>query len=42
MKYSALLRIVGMVTSVVVFGSAQAQENPAKNYPDKPIHVILV
>ena len=40
-KYSALLRIVGMVTSVVVFGSAQAQENPAKNYPDKPIHVIL-
>ena len=40
-KYSAVLRIVGMVTSVVVFGSAQAQENPAKNYPDKPIHVIL-
>lgn len=41
MKYSALLRIVGVVTSVVVFSSAQAQENPAKNYPDKPIHVIV-
>ena len=30
-----------MVTATVLFSSAQAQGDSAKNYPDKPIHVIV-
>jgi tripartite-type tricarboxylate transporter receptor subunit TctC len=41
MNHSVLLRIVGMVTAAVLFTSAQAEENSAKNYPDRPIRVIV-
>ncbi len=41
MNHSALFRIVGLLTAAVLFSSAQAQKDPAKSYPDKPIHVIV-
>lgn len=41
MNHSALLRIAVMVTATVLFSSARAQGDSAKNYPDKPIHVIV-
>jgi tripartite-type tricarboxylate transporter receptor subunit TctC len=41
MNHSALFRIVGLLTAAVLFTSAQAQKDPARSYPDKPIHVIV-
>ena len=37
----ALRRIAGLLTAAVLLTSAQAQDGLAKNYPDKPIHVIV-
>lgn len=41
MNRSSLFRIVGPLAAVVLFSSAQAQENPTKYYPNKPIRVIV-
>lgn len=41
MNKSALHRIAGLLTAAVLLTSAQAQDDLAKNYPDKPIRVIV-
>lgn len=41
MNRSALFRIAGLLTAAVLFTSAQAQKDPARSYPEKPIHVIV-
>ena len=41
MNRTALFRIAGLLTAAVLCISALAQEDPAKSYPDKPIHLIV-
>ncbi len=41
MHRSFLFRLLGLLTVALSFASAQAQDNPAKNFPDKPIRVIV-
>jgi tripartite-type tricarboxylate transporter receptor subunit TctC len=41
MNVSALFRIVGLLTAAVLFTSAQAQEDPAKGYPNKLIRLVV-
>jgi tripartite-type tricarboxylate transporter receptor subunit TctC len=41
MNHSALFRIVGLLTAAVLCASAQAQKDPTRSFPDKPIHVIV-
>lgn len=41
MHRSFLFRLLGLLTVALSFASAQAQDNPAKDFPDKPIHLIV-
>src|SRR6185369_5673531 len=41
MNHPILFRIAAFLAAALSLGLAQAQENPAKNFPDKPIHVIV-
>ena len=41
MNHPLLFRIAGLLIAIVSFGLAQAQENPAKSFPDKPVRVIV-
>ena len=41
MNLSALFRIVGLLIAAVLFTSAQAQEDPAKGYPNKLIRLVV-
>jgi tripartite-type tricarboxylate transporter receptor subunit TctC len=41
MNHPKLLRIAAFVTLVLSLGLAHAQDNPARNYPEKSIHVIV-
>lgn len=41
MMHSVLFRMMGIAIAAALFTSAQAQKDPTKSYPDKPIHVIV-
>src|SRR6185369_11310403 len=41
MKHPILFRIAAFVTAALSLGMAQAQDSAAKNFPDKPIRVIV-
>ena len=41
MNHPILFRIAALVGAVLSLGLAHAQDNPARNYPEKPIHVIV-
>jgi len=41
MNHSALFRIAGLLAAAVLCTSAQAQKDPARSYPDKPIRIVV-